>query len=164
MNKMTQRLLASTVAVLLAGTSIAATAGGPGACDHGSKGYRAENMHQHMGAKMAKREADLKTALKLTSTQEAAWAAFTNAMKPSTSEGKTRPIREEMGKLTTPQRMEKMQSLKIERDALMSKRMEATKTFYATLTPDQQKAFDENAHAKGGHGNRGHGGRGKHHG
>ena len=54
--------------------------------------------------------------------------------------------------------------MKAERDTYMTKRMEATKAFYAALTPEQQKVFDEQAHGKGGHGDRGHGGRGKHQG
>jgi periplasmic protein CpxP/Spy len=42
--------------------------------------------------------------------------------------------------------------------------MEATKTFYAALTPEQQKVFDEKSHGKGGHsGGRGHGERGMNH-
>jgi Spy/CpxP family protein refolding chaperone len=36
-----------------------------------------------------------------------------------------------------------MQALKAERDSHMTKVMEATKTFYSALTPEQQKVFDE---------------------
>lgn len=164
MNKLTQRLLAASAAVLLAGASVTAMARGPGGCDEGHSGPRAEKMQQRMADKMAKREADLKAALKLTAAQEAAWGNFTSAMKPPAMNGKNRPSREEMAKLTTPQRMDKMQAMKAERDAHMAQRMEATKAFYAALTPEQQKVFDEQAHGKGGRGDRGHGGRGKHQG
>jgi len=161
MNKLTQRLLAASAAVLLAGASVTAMARGPGGCDEGHSGPRAEKMQQRMADKMAKREADLKAALKLTAAQEAAWGTFTSAMKPPAMGGKNRPDHEEMAKLTTPQRMEKMQAMKAERDAHMAQRMEATKAFYAALTPEQQKVFDEKAHRMGDHG---HGGRGKHQG
>lgn len=161
MNKLTQRLLATSAAVLLAGASVTAMARGPGGCDEGHSGPRAEKMQQHMADKMAKREADLKAALKLTTAQEAAWGTFTSAMKPPAMDGKNSPNREDMAQLTTPQRLEKMQAMKAERDAHMAKRMEATKVFYAALTPEQQKVFDAQAHGKGGHG---HGGRSMNHG
>ncbi len=54
-----------------------------------------------------------------------------------------------------------MQARQAERSARFAKRAEATKTFYAALTPEQQKTFDaETVHA-GMHGHRGHRG---HHG
>ena len=69
--------------------------------------------------------------------------------------------RAEFAKLTTPERLERMQTRQAERSARFAKRAEATKTFYAALTPEQQKTFDaETVHA-GMHGHRGHRG---HHG
>ena len=54
--------------------------------------------------------------------------------------------RAEMAKLTTPERIDKMREMRTQRmtemNAAMDKRAEATKTFYATLTPEQQKTFD----------------------
>jgi len=48
-----------------------------------------------------------------------------------------------------------------EREALAAKRAEATKTFYAGLTPEQQKTFDAETVHFGGHGgHRGHHGHG----
>ncbi|MDT4860280.1 LTXXQ motif family protein [compost metagenome] len=54
--------------------------------------------------------------------------------------------REDWSKLTTPQRLDKMQALRAERDAQMAKRIDATKSFYAALTPEQQKVFDAQSH------------------
>jgi Spy/CpxP family protein refolding chaperone len=54
--------------------------------------------------------------------------------------------REDWAKLTTPERLDKMQALKAERDARMDKRIDATKSFYAALTPEQQKVFDSQRH------------------
>ena len=72
--------------------------------------------------------------------------------------GMQRPDPAEMAKLTTPQRMEKMQAMKTERDAQMTKRLEAVKASYATLNPEQQKVFAAetmNHHHEGHMGKRG---------
>jgi protein CpxP len=47
-----------------------------------------------------------------------------------------------------------MRQVRAQRDAEMDRRGEATKVFYAQLTPSQQKAFDEISlkFLKGGHG------------
>jgi protein CpxP len=60
-------------------------------------------------------------------------------------------MRAEMEKLSTPERIDKMKALRAQRDAEMDKRATATKTFYAALTPEQQKVFDAQ-HMRGGHG------------
>jgi Spy/CpxP family protein refolding chaperone len=55
-----------------------------------------------------------------------------------------------------------MQTRQAERSAMFAKRADATKTFYAALTPEQQKTFDaETVHA-GGHGHRFHRGQDGH--
>jgi periplasmic protein CpxP/Spy len=108
---------------------------------------------------------DLKAKLKLTASQEAAWNTFATAMKPPADMGK-RPDRAEMEKLTTPERLDKMRAMHKERmavmEAAMDKRTEATKVFYATLTPEQQKTFDA-AHSNMDHPrDGGHQGKGPH--
>jgi len=110
-----------------------------------------------MQAMMDKRHAALKAQLKLTPAQEPAWAAFMEAHKPPAGKmGK--PEMPDMSKLTTPERIDKMRELHAqrvaERTAEMEKRGAATKTFYAALTPEQQKLFD--AHEMQGHGMQGH--------
>jgi Spy/CpxP family protein refolding chaperone len=71
-----------------------------------------------------------------------------------------RPDRAEMDKLSTPERIDKMSSLHKEHmaamDAAMEKRGQATKTFYATLSPEQQKVFDAEFAKMGRHGERDH--------
>ena len=59
-----------------------------------------------------------------------------------------------------------MQALKAQRDAEMTKRGDATKTFYAALTPEQKKVFDAEALRMGPFGRNGghHGGMGYGHG
>ena len=130
-----------------------------------------ERMGHHDPAKMqamvAKHHADLKAKLKLTSAQEGAWTSFTAAMQPVGGMGKgmgwhqSPEQRAELDKLTTPERIDKMRALRTQRmtemTAAMDKRAEATKTFYAVLSPDQKKVFDTEHKMHSMHGGR-HGG------
>lgn len=96
-------------------------------------------MQEHM----QKRQAALKAQLKITAAQEAAWTTFTASMQPP-AHG-PRPDKAAFEKLTTPERIDRMRAMRAERDAEMDKRADATKAFYAALTPEQQKVFDAHA-------------------
>jgi periplasmic protein CpxP/Spy len=89
--------------------------------------------------RMTQRLADLKQKLQITPTQESAWTAYTNALQPTQMQ---RPHRDEFAQLTTPERIDRMRQLRTQRMAEMDQRGEATKGFYATLTPEQKKVFD----------------------
>lgn len=116
---------------------------------------------ERMQAHRAKRLAALKEKLKLNAGQEGAWSTFTAASQPPAGARPPRMDRAEFAKLTTPQRLERMQARQAERSAMFAKRADATKTFYAALTPDQQKTFDAETVHFGGHGGpRGHHGHG----
>ncbi|MDB5850737.1 MAG: hypothetical protein JWP29_4489 [Rhodoferax sp.] len=125
---------------------------------HGAPGDR---MGRHDPAKMqqamAKRAAELKAKLKLTPAQEPAWTTFTTSMQPPAPHA--RMERGDMAKLTTPERIDKMRAMRVQRDAEMDKRADAAKTFYAVLTPEQQKVFDANAMMRRPGGPEGHRGR-----
>ena len=124
--------------------------------DHGDPAKRFARMQEHR----AKRMAALKEKLKLSPTQEGAWTNFAASTQPPAGPPPQRPDRAEFAKLTTPQRLERMQARQSERTAMFAKRAEATKTFYAGLNPEQQKTFDaETAHI-GHDGHRGHRGQG----
>ena len=137
-----------------------------------SQGKHRMDRMAKMQKRMAERQAKLKANLKLAPEQEAAWSAFVARTAPEPRmAGKQGMHREEMAKLTTPERIDKMMAMHNERHAKMTERMEATKSFYATLTPEQQKTFDaqsmrgfQRTGMKGGehrsgkhHGDRGHG-------
>lgn len=99
-----------------------------------------------MQARMDARHAALKAELKLTPAQEAAWTDFlANHKAPAGMMGQ-RAVMSDLAKLTTPERLDKMKELRAqhlaEMTAAMDKRAESTKTFYAVLTPEQQKMFD----------------------
>ena len=123
-------------------------------------------MQQKMSERHAQLMERLKAELKITSAQEPAWNAYVarTAHEPRKPAGAA----DDWSKLTTPQRLEKMQALHNEHNAEMAKRIDATKSFYAQLTPEQQKAFDtqgggsRHAGMKGEHRMGGHGGKGHH--
>lgn len=96
-----------------------------------------------MQKKMAERQTAFKAELKLRPEQEASWNAFLARTQP---QAHARPApstaREDWSKLTTPQRLDRMQALKAERDKVMAQRVDAIKSFYASLDSEQQKVFD----------------------
>ena len=145
------------VASLMASFGMAAfaqmpPAGGPGSAGQERMGgpmmgRMGQGDPAKMQARMAERHtrhmADLKVRLQISPAQENAWTAFAASMQPPARAKVDRDqFRAEMEKLTTPERIDKMQALKAQRDAEMTQRASAVKTFYATLTPAQQKVFD----------------------
>jgi protein CpxP len=95
--------------------------------------HRSERHQKHLN--------EMKVFLQLQASQESAWNAFETVMK-TPMKRPTHHSMAEMEKLSTPERIDKMMALKAERDLEITKRMDASKTFYATLTPVQQKVFD----------------------
>jgi len=93
------------------------------------------------GDRMKMHQQRLHDALKLTPQQEPAWAKFQES-QPFASMA-NRPDPAEMAKLTAPERADKMlERQKLHQEA-MSKHVVAMKDFYAQLTPEQKKTFDE---------------------
>lgn len=145
------------LAAALATAGFAAFSQVPGAgpdCMMGQGAMRGGMHHERMGqmdpakmqARMDQRAAALKAQLKLTPSQEGAWTTFTAAMKPTGAMLANRPDRAQLAKQSTPERIDTMQALHTKRmtdmTAAMTQRGEATKAFYAVLTPEQQKVFD----------------------
>jgi protein CpxP len=97
-----------------------------------------------MQQRRAERQAALKATLNITTEQEPAWNAFVARTAPQTWSGR-RAERTDWAKLTTPERLDKIQARQAERAAAMTGRMDATRSFYSALTPDQQKRFDAQA-------------------
>lgn len=117
---------------------------------------RFERMQQHR----AQRLAALKDKLQLSAQQQGAWTSYTTALQPPVMpKPEDRAARRaEFEKLTTPERIDRMQARQAERSAMFAKRADATKAFYAQLTPAQQKTFDAESMRMGprGHGPHGH--------
>lgn len=137
---------------------------------HGDSSKMQERMQAHRQERATKRLEVLKAKLKITAAQEGAWTTFSTAMK-SPANGMMGmhhdpKLKAEMDKLTTPERIDKMRTLRQQRmttmNAEMDKRADATKAFYGTLSSEQKAVFDAVA-MQGGHGRHGEkGGRGEH--
>ena len=109
------------------------------------------DLQERHQARMAQRANAFKAQLKLTPEQEPAWTAFMAAMQPAQRTARLDPA--DMEKRTTPERIDRMRAMRAQQAAEADRRGEATKTFYAALTPEQQKTFDsrgQNMRGKGG--------------
>ncbi len=113
-------------------------------------------------AKMAERQAALKSQLKITAEQEPAWNVYTASRLPLAGKG-PRPDREALRSMTTPERIEQMRKHRAERQAEMDRRADATLRLYAALSPEQQKLFDARTGLHDGGGRPGHGPHGPRH-
>ncbi len=100
-------------------------------------------------ANVLKNQDQLLMALDLSPLQQPVWQDYLRSLSNSTAvNGKPkRTERLAMDKLTTPERLEQQLDQLKEQEAKIAANLVALKTFYAALTPDQQKAFDE-YHAK----------------
>lgn len=123
-------------------TNAASTANAPNRS--AEQGKRMQQRHQAMQAGMEKHRARLHEQLKLTPQQEGAWATFMEATKPRQApmSDAAKAERQAMASMNAPERMEKMLGHAKDRLARMQQHLDALKTFYAVLTPEQQKIFD----------------------
>ena len=130
--------------------------GGPGA-ERGH--WDPAKMREHMEARHAERDKALHDVLGIQPGQEAAFAAFTSAMKPPEwrHDGDHHDAAPPIA-MTTPERLDHMKARMDERFAAMreafDKRAAATKTLYAALDPHQRAVMDALPELTG----RGHGG------
>lgn len=151
-------------AAMLAALGLAAAAQTPsGAAPYGAAAATASAPQREHGGRFdpakrlerfAARMAQIKEKLQITPAQEGAWANWITAIQPSANT--ERPDRAALEKLPTPQRIDQLRALRTQHIATMDRRGEATKTFYAALTPAQQALFDAGAARMGRH--HGHGG------
>ncbi len=95
----------------------------------------------------------LHDALHLSAAQEDAWRAYRAAITPDPqAEARHRSAAMMMTTLTTPRRVDLVDA-EMEQDLMLVRRQgEAVKAFYATLTPDQQRAFDHQTMQSSGNG------------
>lgn len=142
-----------------------------------SVGVWADNHGEHKGKhgdregryeqRMQERANALHDALKLQDSQKSAWDQFQAAMKPpARPEAKDREAhREAFKSMNTLQRLDWMKTMKAKREAQMSQRDEAIRSFYQQLQPAQQKTFDAQFWMRGGrdHGPEHDEGKGDHH-
>lgn len=116
---------------------------GPGhPMEPGGSGWR---HHESIQGAHEQHLASLKAQLKLTDAQQDAWRQFTQSHQPPARQARSTDTAE-WARLKTPERLDKMQALMEEhyaaRKAQWLQHAEATRTFYAQLTPEQQQVFD----------------------
>ncbi|MBY4599092.1 Spy/CpxP family protein refolding chaperone [bacterium BD-1] len=127
------------------------------------RGYmKSERSEQKMAERHTQRMGALKEKLKLTPAQESAWNSYTAAMQPPARGARPTMDRAAFEKLSTPERIDRMQALQQERQGAMRQRGDAVKSFYAQLTPEQKKTFDAESLRHGPRGHRGFGHHGHH--
>ena len=97
---------------------------------------------ERMQQRIAEHQSRLKDSLQLRPEQETAWNDFLAKTKPAARSTGERLGRADWAKLSTPQRLDRLDAMKAERDRQMAQRHDAIRQFYAQLTPPQQKAFD----------------------
>lgn len=170
MNNLRKNIVVVLAALGMAGAAVGVQAQAPAPDGRSGQSMTQEQRqakkaerHAKMAQQRAERQAKLHDALKLTPAQEPAWNAFVAAQKGERTDRGQRGDRADWKSLSAPQRMEKMIAMQKERTARMESRLAALNTFYAVLTPEQKKVFDEQA-MRGHGGKRGHGHHGKMHG
>ena len=155
--------IAAMAAVLTVAYAQAQDQAAPGPHNPPTAEQRAAWMQAHQEA----RAKALHDVLNLRPDQEAAFQAFQAAMAP-TPHGDRQHMDHAAGPLTTPQRLDRMADMMAKHEAKFRQRAEAIKTFYAVLSPEQQRAFDAlpmmgldrhgPGHGRSGHGPGGHDG------
>jgi Spy/CpxP family protein refolding chaperone len=156
MKTSTKFLLAGLTAAALGAATLPAFAMPPGCNGMGggmmSQGGPWDGTNTRFAEQAEKRQAALHKKLNLSAEQETAWKAYTEKMQAISQSVSGRPEPGEMRLLSTPERLEKMQSMMKEHEKYMEGRIAAIKAFYDVLTPEQRKVFD--AMAMGGPGRR----------
>jgi len=134
MNKSVKMILAGAAIIALSASAYARDSEGCGYGEHGMDSAKIEKMHEHHLAK-------LHDKLKLTAQQETAWKKFAAASTVPNKDARPDPA--EMDKLSAPQRLEKGLEHIRTMETKLGEHLAALKEFYAVLTPEQQKIFDE---------------------
>lgn len=152
MNTYRKTLLTAVAALSLGGAMIGAQAQNQAPDAHPKAQLSKEERqarHAEFAAKRqqkrAERVAKLHDELRITPAQENAWNAFVASMKHPQRGDRQHGDRAAFANLSAPQRAEKMLERQKARLAAMEQRVAAMNSFYAVLSPEQKKVFDEKA-------------------
>lgn len=150
MFKFGKQFLIGFTAIGFSTVGFAQTAPGPYDAPPGE--HELDNPEQ-FARRVERKQLALREALKLHTAQEPAWKDFTDRTRP------TAPIvvpnKGQMAKLSAPERMEHMLATMREGEQRLQVRLDATRSFYAVLTPEQQHTFDRQFSGRPHHGARG---------
>lgn len=154
-------LLPALAALSLLGGAAATAQTAPATSSHATHEGRGD-MAAHMEAMRQERLNNLHTVLRLRPNQEGAWRTFVQDTTMDRAEwGDPRQQMDAMRTMTTPQRLDMMVQHMDQHAAAFHKRADATKAFYAQLSPEQQKVFDASMDLQHD-GRHGHGHMGRH--
>lgn len=129
--------LALMTLILLTGTALGAP---PSESGEGSGG----GLEEQAASRIEERLQRLHQELALTANQEAAWRIWAEKMQAAKQDRKAaRPDLEALRQMTAIQRLEKLLAFGAARQAAMAEMLAATRSFYASLSPGQQKIFDD---------------------
>ena len=136
MTRFHHALPALALSLLLGVAAVPALADMPcGPMGGGMREHRAERMEQH--------HRKLHEALKLSPEQEAGWKKLVESEHPM-GKGRHDPAKAaDAATLTTPERAERMLEHMKAHQAAMTEHIAVLKAFYAQLSPEQQKIFDD---------------------
>ncbi len=109
----------------------------PGCGPMGGRDYR----HEQYSKNMEQHQKMLHDTLKLTPAQEAGWKKLIDSEQPMQAANMSK--HEDWSKLSAPERADKMLELSKARQEHMTEHVVALKAFYASLTPAQQKSFED---------------------
>lgn len=151
-------------AVLASAAAVQAQESAAPAAPPAHRGWDPTQFRARVEARRAERLKALHDVLAIRPDQESAFQTFASALRaPGGQPGRKPQDRAALTNLTTPERLDRMAQRMQERtarhQARFAQRATATKAFYATLDPTQQKAFDALSLLRGGdhHGRWGHG-------
>jgi Spy/CpxP family protein refolding chaperone len=133
------RTLVSSV-ILASGLGLVAAPSLAAHRDCGPDRTRGEFM-EHGTKHMEQHHMKLLAALKLTPDQEGAWKKLLDSEQPMARKEPANPA--EWAKLSTPDRAEMMLERMKQHQAQQVEHVTALKEFYAVLTPEQKKTFDD---------------------
>lgn len=137
-------LMAAAAAAATAQTSMPASGEASAqASEQRANPREADRRAERHAERHAKRMADLKQRLQITRAQEGAWNQFVSAMQPPARPPEPGADRHALERLTTPERLDRMQAMQTERQNRMAARNQAIKQFYGQLSAEQQKVFDQ---------------------
>jgi periplasmic protein CpxP/Spy len=146
MNRLNPTRLA--LSIVLAGSALAVVVPAQAQPMMGEMGMHQDEgrLHERMVKHWEKRQIELKAKLHLNDAQEPAWKAFVDSMHVPAKRLGQAIDRDDLAKLTTPERMDKMNALHEANLATMKthiqQRTDATRIFFSQLSAEQQKVFD----------------------
>ena len=151
--KLHSKLMFGLISSLFA-MSIASAAGHDAKMSRHTHGKHCDSMHMMSGemgmdsvARATKHLSELKAKLNLTNDQQPAWQTFSDQVtdQAKTMEAMRDKMKDKAQTMpkTAPEQMAKMADMMKDRAQAMAKMADNVKTFYATLTPEQQTSFDQ---------------------